>query len=865
MRMLDWRRWLPAVIALLTIAPLLQAQQMIFTRSTRGVKSTPTVLASSHAVALDVNMQAFRAAAGSELHIRSMPLAPDLSVDLDLHEYTIIAPGAQLTSTGADGRPVPLPPLTARLYRGKVHGEQGSDVYLAFSSGGVMGLVTTDGKGYEIATDQSVTSVGDNRIAALCTPSRELSGNAVHCGVDESNIDMLGGMSTDEMAKHMTLAPRTMSSVGDEILYSVIGAYDADYEYLQRFGGDKQAAADYMLSTIGQVSAVYERDLSCQLVIGYMNLWDTPNDPYTESGVMQLALQESRTWWEKNRDTVTRGFTNVFSGKPWSGVIGIAYLNVLCQKVPAIGFCGITRTNPTQDTRVVAHETGHIFGSKHTHDCSWPGGAIDSCAAAEGGSCFTGSKPSLGTIMSYCSQADFKFHPKCIDLMKGILATPSMSCVILSRKLTVLPLLIRFPGVMVGNPIDTTLPGFYRNNSRDTVHVLTQKLEGKNADKFVILSQAPPFTLLPGASRDFRVKYLADDESASVATLTITHDALNPTIKAGLEAYAESNQPVLAFIAPKGEINWGQRRMGSKSDTAMPSLYTNLGLGPLHATKTEIIGPDRFEFELLEGSAPFDLEKNEKLGAKLRFAPTTAGPKLAYLRVVSNSKSTVPDTIPLRGEVYTGPRLVLKANDLAIDYRDRMKGKQYDTSFSQFFYNDGSETMTIVASLQGADARDFILNSFAFEELAPGAALDLDLTFFVPKTEEDGQKQAVLVINTFYNSEPLDTIRINLLGRVEGVSSVPTSADQAAGIRIVPNPTAGDADVKVMPLPGETGRGYTIRLTDAAGRELDLRRGVFGAQGFSYRIESNNLASGVYYITVTTSAGTRVGSVTLAR
>ena len=50
------------------------------------------------------------------------------------------------------------------------------------------------------------------------------------------------------------------------------------------------------------------------------------------------------------------------------------------------------------------HEFGHLFGSRHTHDCVWNGNntAIDGCAPAYG-SCSTPPIPSNGgTIMSYC-------------------------------------------------------------------------------------------------------------------------------------------------------------------------------------------------------------------------------------------------------------------------------------------------------------------------------------------------------------------------------------------------------------------------------------------------------------------------------
>lgn len=63
---------------------------------------------------------------------------------------------------------------------------------------------------------------------------------------------------------------------------------------------------------------------------------------------------------------------------------------------------------------VITHELGHLFGSPHTHACSWNGDntAIDGCGQSQGyteGNCAEGPIPDgaiQGTIMSYCDLID---------------------------------------------------------------------------------------------------------------------------------------------------------------------------------------------------------------------------------------------------------------------------------------------------------------------------------------------------------------------------------------------------------------------------------------------------------------------------
>ncbi|MBL8015943.1 MAG: zinc-dependent metalloprotease [Ignavibacteria bacterium] len=107
--------------------------------------------------------------------------------------------------------------------------------------------------------------------------------------------------------------------------------------------------------------------------------------------------------------SIPRTLAHMITTRP-GGLGGVAWLNALCASVSSgYGYAfsdidGTFNQLPTYswDCMVVAHETGHNFGSPHTHSCSWPGGPIDSCYAVEGG-CYSGPAIArVGTIMSYC-------------------------------------------------------------------------------------------------------------------------------------------------------------------------------------------------------------------------------------------------------------------------------------------------------------------------------------------------------------------------------------------------------------------------------------------------------------------------------
>jgi len=233
--------------------------------------------------------------------------------------------------------------------------------------------------------------------------------------------------------------PQLPFSAGTSASYTAQIAIETDYDYLQKFGGDIDAASDYAADLIAFSSGIYSLEIDTALVISHISLWSDP-DPYTQSSSNCLLFEFGR-YWNDNRADIPRTTAHFLSGKSTGG--GVAWVGVLCSGsfnyaggssagcpslVPntdnyggAYGFTGGISGNfdiqsPTAiwDIIATAHEIGHNFNSPHTHCYAGLGGEpepVDTCYGGQCGTagCHCGSTglpgpPSsgAGTIMSYC-------------------------------------------------------------------------------------------------------------------------------------------------------------------------------------------------------------------------------------------------------------------------------------------------------------------------------------------------------------------------------------------------------------------------------------------------------------------------------
>ncbi|MBI5862899.1 MAG: hypothetical protein HZB38_00010 [Planctomycetes bacterium] len=197
-------------------------------------------------------------------------------------------------------------------------------------------------------------------------------------------------------------------------------AIETDYEYTAAlFGGNADAAAAYVATLLGSVSAIYTRDLNVRLQVGYLRLWATAADPWT-SADMGAQLGEFQAYWNANMTGVYRHLAHYLSGRPLGG--GVAWVGVMCHPTYGYSLSSLNGYFPQPivmnhganwDLMVTAHELGHNFGAPHTHDMT---PQVDNCA---NGDC---SVAPNGTIMSYChfcpnglGDVRMEFHPRSIN------------------------------------------------------------------------------------------------------------------------------------------------------------------------------------------------------------------------------------------------------------------------------------------------------------------------------------------------------------------------------------------------------------------------------------------------------------------
>ncbi len=178
-------------------------------------------------------------------------------------------------------------------------------------------------------------------------------------------------------------------------MYPVVQNYlEIDAFLYNSYQQNVTETSNFITSLFNVMAAIFENE-QIEMQISEISIWTTENNYWTYNSRL--------SGFRANTDCVNGDIAHYLH----LGGGGRAYINGLCNG-SNFANSGVQIGAPndypvySRSVDVMAHETGHVLGSPHTHSCSWPGGVIDNCASPEG-TCGPTDNPYPNTVMSYCS------------------------------------------------------------------------------------------------------------------------------------------------------------------------------------------------------------------------------------------------------------------------------------------------------------------------------------------------------------------------------------------------------------------------------------------------------------------------------
>jgi hypothetical protein len=301
----------------------------------------------------------------------AVPVALDgAPMQLLLSPYSLRSPTFQLLVQVEGGAIVQQAPAPAATYRGEVEGVPGSVVSASLIDGQLSALI-------RLAPGLPVFGVQPASAAVPGAPRRL---HAVYSSLDRTALDADCG--TDTSGPWVPQPPVPAGPADADKVCEI--ACDADVEFYNKNSSSVSSTQADIENVLNAVEAIYQADVGIQYTITTILVRTVESDPYSTTSPGSLLSQFSGHW-NSSQGAIPRDVAHLFTGKNLDGsVIGIANLNVICNKSSAYGLSQSKYTSSMlYRAGLTAHEVGHNWSAQHCNgasDCSIMCSGLGGCS-----------------------------------------------------------------------------------------------------------------------------------------------------------------------------------------------------------------------------------------------------------------------------------------------------------------------------------------------------------------------------------------------------------------------------------------------------------------------------------------------------